>query len=84
MVGINSVGVPEIGYVLAYNYWGDGIMTEAVRAVIDELFQCGYERIGACHCVDNPASGRVMEKPVCHMSGLVWHRENLGLMSSVK
>lgn len=22
LVGINSVGVPEIGYVLAYDYWG--------------------------------------------------------------
>lgn len=29
VVGINSAGVPEIGYVLSYNYWGKGIMTEA-------------------------------------------------------
>ncbi len=62
LVGTNSAGVPEIGYVLAYDYWGKGIMTEAVKAVLDELFCCGFEKIGSCHCVDNPASGRVMEK----------------------
>lgn len=40
----------EIGYVLSRDYWGRGIMTEAVRAVIDYLFNvldfdfltCGY------------------------------------------
>ena len=62
MVGVNSVGVHEIGYVLMYDHWGQGIMTEAVKAVIDELFRCGFEKVGACHAVDNPASGRVMEK----------------------
>lgn len=62
LVGVNSFGVPEIGYVLTYSYWGQGIMTEAVKAVIAELFRNGFEKIGACHKVDNPASGRVMEK----------------------
>ena len=62
LVGINRVGVPEIGYVLSYDFWGKGIMTEAVDAVVGELFKCGFDKLGACHCVDNPASGRVMEK----------------------
>ncbi len=62
MVGINSAGVPEIGYVLMYEHWGHGIMTEAVKAVIDELFRIGFDKIAACHNIDNPASGRVMEK----------------------
>lgn len=62
LVGINSFGVPEIGYVLSYDYWGNGIMTEAVKAVLGELFRCGFDKVGACHCVDNPASGKVMEK----------------------
>ena len=44
-------------------------MTEAVKAVISELFRCGFERIGACYRTDNPASGRVMEK-----SGMVYIR----------
>lgn len=62
LVGVNGAGVPEMGYVLAYGYWGKGIMTEAVKAVIEELFSCGFDKIGACHNTDNPASGRVMEK----------------------
>ncbi len=62
VVGENDVGVPEIGYVLAHDYWGRGIMTETVKAAIDELFRCGFEKVGACHDVDNPASGKVMEK----------------------
>ena len=62
LVGVNIYGVSEIGYVLMYEHWGQGIMTEAVKAVIDELFRCGFEKIGACHMIDNPASGRVMEK----------------------
>ena len=62
LVGINSIGVPEIGYVLMYDKWGKGIMTEAVKAVVEELFRNGYKKVGACHNIDNPASGRVMEK----------------------
>jgi RimJ/RimL family protein N-acetyltransferase len=62
LVGINSVGVPEIGYVLMHDKWGQGIMTEAVKAVVEELFKNGYKKVGACHNIDNPASGRVMEK----------------------
>ncbi len=62
LVGTNSVGVPEIGYVLQHDYWGKGLMTEAVKAVIDELFRNGFDKVGACHSIDNPASGKVMEK----------------------
>ena len=62
VVGVNSAGVTEIGYVLSHEHWGKGLMTEAVKAVTDELFRLGFDRIGACHDVNNPASGRVMEK----------------------
>ena len=68
LVGVNTFGVHEIGYVLSYDHWGKGIMTEAVKAVIEELFRSGFDKIGACHCIDNPASGRVMEK--CGMTYL--------------
>lgn len=37
-------------------------MIEAVKAVVEELFKNGYKKVGACHNIDNPASGRVMEK----------------------
>jgi len=55
--------IPELpGIVLMYDKWGKGIMTEAVKAVVGELFRNGYQKVGACHNIDNPASGRVMEK----------------------
>lgn len=53
----------EIGYVLSKDYWGNGIMPEAVSAVIDHLFNvldfdfltCGYYEF-------NAQSKRVQEK----------------------
>ena len=53
----------EIGYCIAQNSWGKGIMTEAFTAVIKYLFEeIGFNQIRAAHAVKNPASGRVMEK----------------------
>ena len=53
----------EIGYSLSREYWGQGLMTEALTAVIDETFRAlPIHRIEAMHFTDNPASGRVMEK----------------------
>ena len=62
VVDRNGTDVCEIGYVLSYKQWGKGIMTEAVSAVIEELFHSGFHTIGAFHNMDNPASGRVLEK----------------------
>ena len=53
----------EVGYSLAREQWGKGLMTEALTAVIAETFRAlGMHRIEAMHFTDNPASGRVMEK----------------------
>ena len=52
----------EVGYVLAYDYWNNGYLTEALKAVITELFNDGVETVIADHHVENIASGRVMEK----------------------
>ena len=55
--------VGELGYWLGVSYWGQGIMTEAARAVLAYGFQeGGLYRIQARHWHTNPASGRVMEK----------------------
>ena len=52
-----------IGYCMSHAHWGKGIMTEALSALIDFLFdQVGFNRIEAEHDPNNPASGRVMEK----------------------
>ncbi len=58
---INSVGV--IGYALGKNYWGKGIITEAVSRLIRFSFEeMNLNRIEAVHIVGNEASGRVMQK----------------------
>lgn len=55
--------VPEIGYCMGRRWWHRGIMSEALGAVIEFLFQrVGVERIVARHDVDNPRSGGVMCK----------------------
>ena len=52
----------EIGYVLSDDFWGNGIMPEAGKAVINYLFSEGFVRIWAIHFVENLKSGRVMQK----------------------
>ncbi|MEO8588406.1 MAG: GNAT family N-acetyltransferase, partial [Flavobacteriales bacterium] len=53
----------EIGYMLAPRFWGAGIITEAIAAVVDHAFaQLGFHSIEAIIDPDNPASMRVLEK----------------------
>ena len=58
-----EIGSVEIGYCLSRRYWGQGIMPEALIAVMRYFFEAvGINRISAYHDVNNPKSGRVMEK----------------------
>lgn len=53
----------DIGYVLGRKRWNQGIMTEAFREVMCFGFEeVGANRITGRHDVDNPRSGRVMQK----------------------
>ncbi len=53
----------ELGYSLSREYWGQGLMTEALNAVLKETFEVlKVHRAEAQHFSGNPASGRVMEK----------------------
>ena len=53
----------ELGYWLAKPYWNRGFGTEAVRGMVDWCFnKKGFQTLWADFFVDNPASGRVMEK----------------------
>lgn len=53
----------EVGYSLARSLWNNGLMTEALQALIDMAFdRLPLNRIEAQHDVANPSSGRVMLK----------------------
>lgn len=53
----------ELGYWLGEPFWGRGIMTAAVRAVVEHGFsELGLVRIFAEPYVGNAASARVLEK----------------------
>jgi ribosomal-protein-alanine N-acetyltransferase len=68
----------EIGYALARKYWGQGLMTEVVRAVLDYGFNAlGLNRIEARCDVDNTGSWRVMEKVGMKFEGVL--RQNIVL-----
>lgn len=56
-------GAWSIGYNLRFDMWGKGYTTEAMRAIIAHVCSKRDVRvIEANHAIDNPASGRVMEK----------------------
>ncbi|HOO44140.1 MAG TPA: GNAT family N-acetyltransferase [Bacillota bacterium] len=53
----------ELGYVLSTDYEGKGIMTEAVRRVLDHAFlELMIDEIYVCHFIENHKSQRVIEK----------------------
>lgn len=53
----------NLGYSIGRAFWGKGIMPEALKAVIDFLFdEVGLNRVEACHDARNPNSGKVMAK----------------------
>ena len=53
----------EIGYVLSKDYWGRGLMPEAVQRVIQYLFEeVGLDVIFCGHFLSNHQSARVQEK----------------------
>ncbi|MGM9843018.1 MAG: GNAT family N-acetyltransferase [Muribaculaceae bacterium] len=56
-------GEPTVGYWVAKPYWGMGICTEALQMMIDYVkMNTGIASLISGHFIDNPASGRVMEK----------------------
>ncbi|GAV89947.1 Acetyltransf_3 domain-containing protein [Cephalotus follicularis] len=54
----------ELGYALAWKYWGKGIMTQAVKIVANTIFSewPHLERLEALVDIENMGSQRVLEK----------------------
>ncbi|HEY9403985.1 MAG TPA: GNAT family N-acetyltransferase [Pyrinomonadaceae bacterium] len=62
----------ELGYVLGRRWWGRGLMTETVRAVIDyTLSEPEVFRVWAVCDVENAASARVLEKAGMRREGIL-------------
>ena len=56
-------GEPVAGYWIAKPYWNQGICTEALHLMIDHIRRTtDIPSLISGHFIDNPASGRVMEK----------------------
>src|SRR5499426_2459184 len=56
-------GVAELGFWLGRPWWGQGLATEAARAVLAHgIRDRRLPAFSSAHFVDNPASGRVLSK----------------------
>ena len=56
-------GEPIVGYWVAKPYWNQGICTEALNLMLEHIKAAAdIPSLISGHFVDNPASGRVMEK----------------------
>ena len=65
----------ELGYWLGVPFWGKGIGTEAVRALVDHAFtELGQDVLTGGARVTNPASRRVLEKCGFQWTGVGLYR----------
>ncbi len=62
----------DVGYVLSPQFWGKGLITEALRSLVEwALSQTSIYRVWALCDVDNLASARVLEKAGMQREGLL-------------
>jgi len=74
-IGFNKIDFKHqkagVGYWLAKKYWGLGIMTEALKLVLDFGFnQLKLQRIWSAHFKENNRSKRVQEKSGLKFEGM--------------
>lgn len=81
-----NLKLKEIGYVLSKEYWGQGLMTEAVSEVIKTSFgEYGLEALTVCHFSANSRSRRVIEKcGFCFVEEEEKYLERLGIAVTEK
>ena len=66
----DAAGTAQVGYTLVEPSWGQGYATEALRALVADLFaQQGVRRVLAETLVGHTASRRVMEKAGMRLYG---------------
>jgi RimJ/RimL family protein N-acetyltransferase len=78
-LGRDPDGEVELGYWIARPYWGLGFATEAARPLVDfARHSLRLKRLTAGHFLDNPASGRVLEKLGFRPTGTIASRYSAG------
>jgi RimJ/RimL family protein N-acetyltransferase len=78
-IGTRPDGERELGYFIARGFWGRGYATEAGWAVLDfARDSLRLPRLNAGYFLDNPASGRVLEKLGFAPTGVVTQRYSAG------
>jgi RimJ/RimL family protein N-acetyltransferase len=70
-LGRRPSGAVELGYWISRAQWGRGIATEACTALLDIARALRLATLEASHFIDNPASGRVLEKLGFKPTGIV-------------
>ena len=71
----------EIGYVLSKEYWGRGLMPEAVRGVIKYCFHVlNFDFMTCAHFIQNDRSRRVIEKVGFQFFGETDYKSERGVM----
>jgi len=78
--------VKDIGFVLSRDYWGQGLVPEAARAVVDYCFDVlGLDALTCGYFVNNHRSRRVIEKLGFHyVKTVLLHSEALERMFETK
>ena len=67
----DELDMVHIGYCIGRAWWHQGIMTEALGALIDFFFnEVGCNRIESRHDLNNPNSGEVMKKCGMRLEGI--------------
>ncbi len=77
-----DIDAADVGYCMSRKHWGQGLMSEALKGVMDYLFDVvGLNRVAANHDVNNSRSGRVMEKAGMIQEGILKAagKNNLGI-----
>lgn len=60
---IDEIDSVELGWVIGRKWWGNGYTAEAAERLLEFFFtEVSVNRICAGHDIDNPNSGRVMQK----------------------
>jgi RimJ/RimL family protein N-acetyltransferase len=70
-LGRRPSGAVEVGAWIARAHWGRGIASEACAALVEIARTLRLQALEASHFIDNPASGRVLEKLGFSATGIV-------------